>query len=174
MSKIEQAGYPYVEGFRGILFEGAERGVVYGGSGSKLHLEVRSGCIAVTSTDNGTSFAMVGRVKRDEVHFNLKTVHRTGESRSHHPDFFAGRFVDFALANFEQQGFDIRYWMSDWDHNSDNYKQYISLRDATGDSQNAARNTWAGAQAARHGFDLVKPEGIITENPERILVVFER
>lgn len=69
-----------------------------------------------------------------------------------HPDFYAGRFVPFALEYFESLGLSIPYYKSLWWGNSDNYAQWIEAMKNGLSARDALNETWAGKIRSKLGF----------------------
>jgi len=69
-----------------------------------------------------------------------------------HPDFYAGRFVPFALEYFELLGLSIPYYKSLWWGNSDNYIQWLEAIQKGLSPRDALNETWAGKIRTQLGF----------------------
>lgn len=174
MANIEQAGYPYVEGSYGIPFDQANtpRDRIVTGSGEILLLELKRRFYGVTTIHS--NYHMNANLRRGELNLDLKTTSEIDGTGVHHPDLFAGRFADFAIANFGLNGLEITSLVTDWNRESLNFDQYMDALRQGSDKLTAARSTWTGRLAQRHGFDIHSEDHIDTEDPDRIFVNFRR
>ena len=94
------------------------------------------------------------------VSYGIQTIDRQIIRNLRHPDLYAGRLVTRSLAYFEQgvlNGEPIPYWLAAWgmDPDSpavDNYLQWKEGVDSGLSPKAAARRTWTGKQAIKHGF----------------------
>lgn len=175
MSRIEQAGYPYVEGSYGIPFEKSDKrkDKLIAGSGNVVYSTLERNYLEVTSFDNQHWMNAVVDSK-GKLNLSLYSSIPINGRDVRHPDFFAGRFVDFAIVNFKQNGVEIKSMVGDWLKNSINFIQYMDILEETGNRIAAAKGTWTGNLARRHGFNLPTEEYITIENPDRIVVEFLR
>lgn len=181
--------YPYVQGRYGIDFASTiqtfeERGCrnepidCTGGSGSGLIIEMGNQTFAGLALDLIEVQQEIG-TSHDERHmgatlnledntltFDLLT--RALRTRELHPDFFAGKFIEFAINYFEQiRGYKVEKVKSLWLTDSDNYDAFFQIYNRRGkDTQfqqkgckvmvEAAENTWAGKTLAKLGFDQIE------------------
>lgn len=174
MSRIEQAGYPYVERSHGILFDQAsvESGGLITGSRRPVSATLEESQIRIVALDDD-EYEMSAEVDyKGAFNFRVYTALPLKGETVRHPDFFAGKFVDFALRNFEQNGVVINRFIGDWGKDSVNHKQFTQVFSKTGDRVRAAENTWSGRKAREHGFRLPSEQYVISACPERIIVDF--
>lgn len=182
--------YPYIPGKHGINFASIiqtfeEQGCTdqpidcIGGSGNGLVVElgrrslvgVPCDHIEVKPTESRSYFderllEATFNVEDNVLEFNLRS--KSLRTRELHPDFFAGKFVEFAIRYFEQiRGHKVEKVKSLWLLDSDNYdaffQTYNRRRKDTQFQQKgrkvmveAARNTWEGKTLARLGFDQIE------------------
>lgn len=183
MSRIEQAGYPYVKGSHGIPLNHLDYGrvgrkVITGGSGRELAVVNREvqGELEFRVWDMSLQddyYLIAHTVAPETIIFNLKTAGPINEA-NRHPDMFAASFVDFAFQNFEQYGKEIKTWRAGWSVRSLNYGQYRELRGQGLDVPVAAIGTWTGNMAARHGFVFDSSSEWFMDSPHRVMVEFTR
>jgi len=171
MKRLEQAGYPYIPGSHGILLERSGNGVsrIKTGSGDDVSYAVEPDLIEIKHGVLGPQMIAVV-LPGFEVGFSLKTV----RDNIRHPDMFAGRFVSFALRNFELAGFDIQSMVGHWSPGSVNYKQFIDTFEATHDLGKAARSTWTGKTAEKNGFGVVDKNSVVWHPGKDVTVLFDR
>lgn len=181
MIEVEQAGYPYVEGSHGIPFNKAVRGLaddkyLVGGSGSLLWYGVTDRSIDILDENDRDFHLCADLSKYGRLSFDLQTrVERNG-SIIRHPDFFAAKFVDFAIRNFELTRGEIRLWRATWRaRGSDNYTEFIDFYDQTKDVLTAAKSTWTGRVAYSHGFSIRDEVHVDwRRGEEKVIVEFQR
>lgn len=176
MSKIEQAGYPYIEGSHGIPFDKAvlsrKRNDLIGGSGRVLNCYIDPQEILVTDAEDVRLMLVSLLSPNGELRLGLHSRLKDGSAK--HPDLFAARFVDFTIRNFELLGGNIRFLVGAWEPGSDNYRQFFDHLNSSQDRVAAARSTWTGQIAERHGFSLTDESSISWNPSDTVIVRFQR
>lgn len=177
--------YPYIPGKNGIDFASIisqsqnpdnSNGSMKctGGSGRSLQIELESRDIKGIVYDlvvvrEGVKPELGKRIleahyniEKKTLGFNLKT--KTKHLRRRHPDFFAGKFIEFAIKYFEQiRGHNIENVKGDWRMSSDNFKAFFMTYDKDGKDRkyfqkdyqvaiDAAKSTWTGRILSNLGF----------------------
>lgn len=168
---FEQDRYPYIEGSRGISFKGVrttDKPLVGGGGGLFV-----AGIRDVQELKTGSGRRVIGRftptsievVDVERHHLEMNAFHTKGELilniRTHdfkgrlaQPDFFAGRFVTFALHNLQVSAGKVDGIRAIWYRHSANFQMFTDALDQTSDVVEAARKTWTGKIAQANGFDV--------------------
>lgn len=178
---VEQAHYPYNSGLYGIPFVDIEmdrHNSIRGGSGRKLSVLItKTGIDIVDEQDDW--FNLGAWVTNRILHMQLYT--RKSSMQETHPDFFAGKFVDFAVKHFKRNGVYIRFfeaiWFKDSENESTNYDQFMLHLNLIGDEKEAARRTWTGNLIKSYGFNDVRSihrKTGIEEDGENITVLFAK
>ncbi|HUD04612.1 MAG TPA: hypothetical protein VMR59_01340 [Patescibacteria group bacterium] len=165
ISRIEQAGYPYIKGLHGIPFNQLpleSEGVVVSGSGRQLYCELDQSRISVIDI-NEQMLGLLARVTHGMMTLNLQTRLDANSSTEVHPDLFGAKFVEMALVNFRNNGVNVVYLIGKWHPGSVNYDAFQKVKLATGDMVLAARSTWTGKIAALHGFTELKVEDMLED-----------
>lgn len=158
-----KVSYPYVEGFCGIPFDQISapfQGFIKGGSGREIYCEINSddGISWFEVEDIKNGFNMRIAVSRDTAVGEIYTRNLKGER---HPDFFAKKFLSYALEHFTQQGYKITVFDALWLKNkkpwgSINYTEFKkNLKDGS-QPKEAAKDTWTGRVMAELGFTEVE------------------
>jgi hypothetical protein len=179
MSKLEQAGYPYVEGLHGIPFAGlpvGEIGRIVSGSGRDITFLAEPGNIWVKD-ENAKAFRLSANLNnKGFLVLNLKTRISRRFSERVHPDFYAANFIGFALANFERLGQQVPAIEGVWIPGSVNYAQFQKAYAATRSTVLAAQATWTGRRAIQHGFTQVREASIQLKRNglSQITAIFEK
>lgn len=171
MSRLEQAGYPYISGKTGINFESLsfqKTGAIMGESNSALRYKVTSSHIGIQDARILGLFLVADIIKGNTIQFDLTS--RLNGYR--HLDLYAGKFTKFALYNFDKLGWDIHFWQSGWENGFDNYNQFMTGLERGVEAEEAAKNTWTGRAAISNGFKLRKNSIVIDE--DNVRVVFYR
>lgn len=172
MKRIEQAGYPFVPGSHGINLErnavGSSR--IETASGDTVRYSVTPDSIEIKQQTTLGAHMIAVVLPNSEIAFILKTV----RDNVRHPDMYAGRFVSFALRNFELSGTDIQRMSGHWSPGSVNYSQFISTYELTGDLETAARSTWTGKTAEKNGFGAVDKNSVVWHPGKEVVVLFDR
>jgi hypothetical protein len=179
VSRLEQAGYPYLEGSHGISFSQLpveSDGLVIGGSGRRLYCVTDRSKISVTDLDTQTRW-LSAAVNYGTISLNLLTRPDHQGEQAAHPDLFGAKFVAMALANFRRGGHDVRRYLSKWHPGSVNYIAFQRVKEATGDIVLAAKSTWTGKTAAANGFTELNLEDFVEykeESSRCVRVIFRR
>lgn len=178
---VEQANYPYMLGLYGIPFNNIEMNrheSIRGGSGRRLSVLITKSAIDVED-EQDTWFYLRATVRNKILDMELKT--RKSSTQETHPDFFAGKFVDFAMKHFNNNRVNIRFfeaiWFKDSENESTNYEQFLEYFSLIGDEKEAARRTWTGQLIKSYGFSevrSVKRKAGIEEDSENITVLFAK
>jgi len=70
----------------------------------------------------------------------------------YHPDFYARKFLRFALAYYAARGLPIDAFKGNWIQEGTNWNQFMQIYKETGDEVKAAENTWTVQQLRDLGF----------------------
>lgn len=165
ISRVEQAGYPYIEGLYGIpfgqLLVGSEV-IVKSGSGRRLSCEMGRSRIHVLDEDE-QMLGLSASVTSGVIKLNLQTRLNNGSQQGVHPDLFAAKFVGMALVNFRHHGVNVVSLIGKWHPGSVNYRAFQKTKVVTGDALLAAKSTWTGKIAALHGFTELNAEDLLVD-----------
>jgi len=179
MSRVEQAGYPYVPGSHGIPFcelPLESRGVVVGGSGKPLYYEAYRRRISAIDNTDGQMLGLFAKIFDGAMSLNLQTRLHDDNVVITHPDLFAAKFVKMALVNFQRYE-NIGCIVGKWHPGSVNYDAFQVAKAATGDALLAAKSTWTGKIAALNGYTELNPDDMIEDNEmgnSYVRVIFRR
>jgi hypothetical protein len=110
----------------------------------------------------------------DVLYFDIATSERIGKRVMHHPDFFAGRFLNLAFAYFKYSMVNIDAIQTEWPVWSDNYETYMREFLRHGNRKAAVRETWSARQLSR--FEYTRLQGVYPVpsrgTPERVFAIF--
>lgn len=152
---LEQGEYPYIEGSRGINFKGVRTTDVQRlttGSGRPVIGRFTPTSIQITDVEDPIWVMNAYLVDARGLVFDIRTHDFKGELAQ--PDFFAGRFVTFALHNLQASAGNIDFIRGVWCRQSKNFQMFTDALDKTGDLVEAARSTWTGRTVHANGFDV--------------------
>lgn len=162
--RAERLAYPFVEGERGIPFDGAidafrEKGKSFGimksGSGAELRYTIGSDRLAVRDVRYPDRF-MDADVENGIATFNLRTrssfLDNHTDSPAIHSDMFAAKFVSFALQYFEENHVSMDACKGIWWPETINGKMFARALSEHGDSVLSAKETWSGKLFISLGF----------------------
>ncbi len=130
-------------------------------SGKTLDIEVDQQAIRIRDGFFGFHAQLAYNSEGDAfVSYGIQTIERLIIHNLRHPDLYAGRLITRSLSYFEQgvlDGESIPYWLAAWDMDPrspavDNYQQWKEGVDSGLSPKAAARRTWTGEQAIKHGF----------------------
>lgn len=178
---VEQANYPYKPGLYGIPFNNIEMNVhrlIRGGSGRRLSVLITKSGIDVED-EQDPWFYLRATVRKKTLYMELYT--RKSSAQETHPDFFAGKFVDFAMKYFNNNRVNIRFfqamWFRDSENEATNYDQFMQHFNLTRDEKEAVRRTWTAQMIKSYGFDAIISVARINgieEDSEHIDVLFAK
>jgi hypothetical protein len=158
---IESPSYPYTPERYGIPFDqipaSSEFFLVQGGSSRDLNCKVSRDVVSVEDVVEPW-FEMDARVSPHGV-LTLHLATRSDKRNpANHPDFFASKFVDFAIGHFSSKGINIKKFNATWFEwpGSTNYSQFMEHFTLTGDEEYAASQTWSAKVIAKHGFTKIE------------------
>lgn len=139
---IEQAGYPYIEGVRGIPFSEMEDSIqLYESpSGRRLQIILMPEFVDVSDVED-ENYYMQASVNYGTLETRLATRDFEDMNKPPHPDMEGRKFIDFCLNFFENGGVEIRKWRESWGNGSINFAEYKKAKDATGSTSEAVRST---------------------------------
>lgn len=170
--------YPFVPGKAGIPIYKVRpdpNGVrVQGGSGRLLRCVLLPDYLRVSDIDDSRYFMFADLTSgHQQIRLDLRTVIEN-PNLVRHPDFFARRFIEFALDHFIKHGFNPTNFVGKWSPNSVNYRQFFELLGAFHDRVAAAKDTWSGRVMGNQGFSEVNDSDIYIDPGKRIEVVFQK
>ena len=152
---VEQAGYPYVEGSHGIPFFAMEEGEsleIIGGSGQVLSYYALPDTLYVFDPQEVLRNSLLAIASNGKLLLTLFPSPDGLHDTPRHPDLYAKRFIDVALAHFKKHGIKIDKHVSDWPSWTENYRQYERLIAQGADDEYAVNHTWIGKTLKERGF----------------------
>ncbi len=158
---VEQFGYPFVEGSHGIPFSKMVIGgdSIHTAQGRTLNYTLESDTVYVWDPDMSVANSLMANVSDKVLTLSLHPTPDDNHESPRHPDLFAGKFVDFILDYFANNGTTIESHFSDW-LNGKNLDDYNSLWAQGAEPGYAASQTWIGKKLISKGFDPAKDEDV--------------
>lgn len=160
--------YPFVPGIGGLPFKDISLGYndkLFGASNRILHC-----CFSETEIlfeDNIDPWFRISANVDDRGELSLG-LHTRRNLNDLHPDFFASKFIDYALNHFNHFGIEINHFRAEWLESysgATNYDQYMKHWRATHKRKESAKQTWTYKQMSKYGFTKIDKVIMTTRDP---------